>query len=109
MMGENKGKGTKGRNYDELSGVGTSRAGVTGIKENLSDLRRDAGLDLGENGNMQSADWGQEARRNAGAGAAQPTQQNRQSEQGGGSAMGATPQEQQDQEESKQQGGSQSR
>jgi hypothetical protein len=61
MMSVNKGKGTKGRNYDELSGVGTSRAGVTGIRDTLSDLRREAALDadLGDTGSMQSADLGE--------------------------------------------------
>lgn len=43
-MGENKGKGTKGRNYDELSGVGTSSAGVTGTTGNLNDGVRDGGI-----------------------------------------------------------------
>jgi hypothetical protein len=61
MMSVNKGKGTKGRSYDELSGVGTSRAGVTGIRDTLSDLRREAALDadLGDTGSMQSADLGE--------------------------------------------------
>jgi hypothetical protein len=60
-MGENKGKGTKGRNYDELSGVGTSSAGVTGTTGNLNDGVRDGGIgkpsaaDSG-NRNRQSAD-----------------------------------------------------
>jgi hypothetical protein len=92
MMGENKGKGTKGRSYDELSGVGTSRAGVTGINQNLGDLRRDAGLgpDLGDEGNLQSANpepaagtppgrQGQRGRAN---------QQNKQGGQAGSSAGG---------------------
>ena len=43
-MGENKGKGTKGRNYDELSGVGTSSAGVTGTTGNLNDGVHDGGI-----------------------------------------------------------------
>ena len=43
-MGENKGKGTKGRNYDELSGVGTSSAGVTGTTGNLNDGAHDGGI-----------------------------------------------------------------
>ena len=34
---EYKGKGMKGRNYDELSGVGTSSAGKTGTTGNLND------------------------------------------------------------------------
>lgn len=60
-MGENKGKGTKGRNYDELSGVGTSSAGVTGTTGNLNDGVRDGGIgkpaagDTG-NRNRQSAE-----------------------------------------------------
>ena len=60
-MGENKGKGTKGRNYDELSGVGTSSAGVTGTTGNLNNGVRDGGIgkpsasDSG-NRNRQSAD-----------------------------------------------------
>lgn len=62
-MGENKGKGTKGRNYDELSGVGTSSAGVTGTTGNLNDGVRDGGVgkpsagDTGNRaGNRQSAE-----------------------------------------------------
>jgi len=62
-MGENKGKGTKGRNYDELSGVGTSSAGITGTTGNLNDGVRDGGIgkpsarDSGNRaGNMQSAE-----------------------------------------------------
>jgi hypothetical protein len=55
---EYKGKGTKGRNYDELSGVGTSSAGKTGTTGNLNDGGRDGGVgtpDLGDSGNLQSA------------------------------------------------------
>ncbi|HBI68229.1 MAG TPA: hypothetical protein DDZ22_04170 [Massilia sp.] len=62
-MGENKGKGTKGRNYDELSGVGTSSAGITGTTGNLNNGVRDGGIgkpsarDSGNRaGNMQSVD-----------------------------------------------------
>ena len=47
---EYKGKGNKGRNYDELSGVGTSSAGKTGTTGNLNDGGRDGGVgspDLG--------------------------------------------------------------
>ena len=62
-MGENKGKGMKGRNYDELSGVGTSSAGVTGTTGNLNDGVRDGGVgkpsagDSGNRaGNRQSAE-----------------------------------------------------
>ncbi|QNA89172.1 hypothetical protein G4G28_13125 [Massilia sp. Dwa41.01b] len=43
-MGENKGKGMKGRNYDEISGVGTSVAGVTGTTGKLNDGVRDGGV-----------------------------------------------------------------
>jgi hypothetical protein len=53
-MGENKGKGTKGRNYDELSGVGTSSAGVTGTTGNLNTGVRDGGIgtpSAGDSGN----------------------------------------------------------
>ena len=62
-MGENKGKGTKGRNYDELSGVGTSSAGITGTTGNLNSGVRDGGIgkpsagDSGNRaGNRQSAE-----------------------------------------------------
>lgn len=62
-MGENKGKGTKGRNYDELSGVGTSSAGVTGTTGNLNDGAHDGGIgqpsagDVGNRaGNRQSSE-----------------------------------------------------
>jgi hypothetical protein len=59
---EYKGKGTKGRNYDELSGVGTSSAGKTGTTGNLNDGGRDGGIgspDLADSGNLQSAHAGQ--------------------------------------------------
>jgi hypothetical protein len=55
---EYKGKGMKGRNYDELSGVGTSSAGKTGTTGNLNDGGRDGGVgtpDAGDAGNLQSA------------------------------------------------------
>jgi hypothetical protein len=55
---EYKGKGMKGRNYDELSGVGTSSAGKTGTTGNLNDGGRDGGVgspDLADEGNLQSA------------------------------------------------------
>ena len=55
---EYKGKGIKGRNYDELSGVGTSSAGVTGTTGNLNDGGRDGGVgtpDLADSGNLQQA------------------------------------------------------
>jgi hypothetical protein len=59
---EYKGKGMKGRNYDELSGVGTSSAGKTGTTGNLNDGGRDGGIgtpDLADSGNLQSANAGQ--------------------------------------------------
>jgi hypothetical protein len=59
---ENKGKGNKGRNYDEQSGVGTSSAGKTGTTGNLNDAGRDGGVgspDTGGAGNLQSANRGQ--------------------------------------------------
>jgi hypothetical protein len=59
---EYKGKGMKGRNYDELSGVGTSSAGKTGTTGNLNDGGRDGGVgspDLADSGNLQSANAGQ--------------------------------------------------
>jgi hypothetical protein len=54
---EYKGKGMKGRNYDELSGVGTSSAGKTGTTGNLNDGGHDGGVgspDLADSGNLQS-------------------------------------------------------
>lgn len=59
---EYKGKGVKGRSYDELSGVGTSNAGITGTTGNLNDGGRDGGVgtpDDGDSGNRQSAGHGQ--------------------------------------------------
>jgi hypothetical protein len=59
---EYKGKGSKGRNYDELSGVGTSSAGKTGTTGNLNDGGRDGGIgtpDHADSGNLQSANAGQ--------------------------------------------------
>jgi hypothetical protein len=61
-MGENKGKGTKGANYDEVSGVGTSRAGVTGTTGNLNAGRHDGGVGMppvNDDGNRQNADVGE--------------------------------------------------
>lgn len=58
---EYKGKGMKGRNYDELSGVGTSSAGKTGTTGNLNSAGRDGGVgtpDLADEGNLQSARTG---------------------------------------------------
>jgi hypothetical protein len=82
MMSVNKGKGTKGRSYDELSGVGTSRAGVTGTRDTLSELRSEGALDAdyGDTGSMQSAEPEQGS--SAGGGAS------RQGGQGSGSASG---------------------
>ena len=59
---EYKGKGMKGRNYDESSGVGTSSAGVTGTTGNLNDGGRDGGVgtpDSRDSGNLQSGGHGQ--------------------------------------------------
>ncbi|ALK97466.1 hypothetical protein AB595_12900 [Massilia sp. WF1] len=59
---EYKGKGMKGRNYDEMSGVGTSSAGKNGATGNLNDGGRDGGVgapDLSDSGNLQSAKAGQ--------------------------------------------------
>lgn len=61
-MGGNKGRGVKGRNYDELSGVGTSQGGITGTTGNLNTARHDGGIgtpDPGDAGNLQSAGYGQ--------------------------------------------------
>ena len=61
-MGENKGRGIKGRGYDELSGVGTSSAGITGTTGNLNTGGRDGGIGeppYGDAGNRQTADRGQ--------------------------------------------------
>lgn len=58
MPSNHKGKGMKGRNYDELSGVGTSSAGRTGTMGNLNDAGHDGGVgtpDLADEGNLQSA------------------------------------------------------
>jgi hypothetical protein len=111
-MAEHKGRGTKGRSYDELSGVGTSRAGITGIKETLGDLRREAGLgpDLGEAGSMQSADLGQSAGTPTAGPAQRQRPQNQQNRQSGqtGSSMGGTPEDQQQPGSSSEQGRSRS-
>ncbi len=56
-MAENKGKGIKGRPFDELSGVGTSDAGVTGTTGNLNNSVNDGGVGqppLRDEGNRQS-------------------------------------------------------
>ena len=62
MPSNHKGKGTKGRNYDEWSGVGTSRAGQTGTTGNLNDAGHDGGVgapDVGDAGNLQSVQHGE--------------------------------------------------
>jgi hypothetical protein len=77
---EYKGKGMKGRNYDELSGVGTSSAGKTGTTGNLNDGGRDGGVgtpDLADSGNLQSAN---------GQPGGTPAQGNSQRSQQGGNA-----------------------
>lgn len=61
-MAENKGKGAKGANYDEVSGVGTSQAGITGTVGNLNSAGRDGGVGMppiNDDGNRQNADVGQ--------------------------------------------------
>jgi hypothetical protein len=61
-MAENKGKGVKGKPYDELSGVGTSQAGITGTTGNLNTAGRDGGVGMpsvSDSGNRQNADIGQ--------------------------------------------------
>ena len=62
-MGENKGRGIKGRTYDVLTSVGTSSAGITGTTGNLNTGTRDGGIGMpspGDSGyragNRQSAD-----------------------------------------------------
>jgi len=62
-MGEHRIKGIKGRYYDELTGVGTSSAGITGTTGNLNTGTRDGGIGMpspGDSGNRagnrQSAD-----------------------------------------------------
>jgi hypothetical protein len=62
MMGEYKGSHAKGRSYDEVSGVGTSQAGVTGTTGNLNTAGRDGGVGMPpatDDGNLQNADIGQ--------------------------------------------------
>lgn len=61
-MAENKGRGVKGANYDELSGIGTSEAGVTGTTGNLNTAGRDGGVGMpsrNDAGNLQNADLGE--------------------------------------------------
>lgn len=103
-MGENKGKGTKGRNYDELSGVGTSSAGITGTTGNLNNGVRDGGIgkpssrDSGNRaGNMQSADLDDDVTPALGTGS-----------RSGGAAGNQQSGQPQDQQSNLQQSGSQS-
>jgi len=101
-MGENKGKGTKGRNYDELSGVGTSSAGITGTTGNLNNGIRDGGIgkpssrDSGNRaGNMQSAEIDDDVTPALGTGS-----------RSGGAAGNQQSGQQQNQQSSQQQSGS---
>ena len=105
-MAENKGKGTKGRNYDELTGVGTSSAGITCTTGNLNTGTRDGGIGMpspgdsgNRSGNRQSADQddgdttpalGRGTRSNASQQrqGGQGNKGSQQSGQGGGSAQG---------------------
>jgi hypothetical protein len=103
-MAENKGKGTKGRNYDELTGVGTSSAGITGTTGNLNTGTRDGGIGMpsaGDSGNRagsrQSADQddgdttpalGRGTRSNASQQQRQGSQGNKGSEGGGSQQSG---------------------
>jgi len=60
---EYKGKGMKGRSYDELSGVGTSKAGVNGVTGTLNDTGNDGGVGappLSDSGNRQQVPTGRE-------------------------------------------------
>lgn len=62
IMAEHKGKGTKGATYDEDSGVGTSRGGVTGTTGNLNSRGHDGGIGMppvNDDGNRQNADVGE--------------------------------------------------
>ena len=61
-MAESKGKGAKGRSYDELSGVGTSRGGPTGTTGNLNSGTHDGSFGMppySDAGNQQNADLGE--------------------------------------------------
>jgi hypothetical protein len=91
-MGEDKGRGIKGRSYDELSGVGTSSAGITGTTGNLNTGGRDGGIGeppYGDSGNRQTADRGQSEGTPALGRGGRAAPQNRQSSQGGGSRSGS--------------------
>jgi hypothetical protein len=97
-MAENKGRGVKGRGYDELSGVGTSSAGITGTTGNLNTARHDGGVGeppLGDAGNRQKADHGQSGDLPAlGRHLSRTGAQNRQSAQERSAEGGATSQKQ---------------
>jgi hypothetical protein len=91
-MGEYKGRGIKGRSYDELSGVGTSSAGITGTTGNLNTGGRDGGIGeppYGDAGNRQTADRGQSEGTPA-LGKGGRAGQSRQGAQGSGSRSGPT-------------------
>jgi hypothetical protein len=97
MMAENKGRGVKGRGYDELSGVGTSSAGITGTTGNLNTGGRDGGIGeppIGDAGNRQMADHGLSDATPALGRAARTTPQNRQSAQAGSSSGGTAAEDQ---------------
>jgi hypothetical protein len=109
-MGENKGRGVKGRGYDELSGVGTSSAGITGTTGNLNTGGRDGGIGEpppGDAGNRQTGGRGQSdgtpALGNAGR-AAQHSRQNNQGAAAGASRGGPGAEEAGDQPEGGQTG-----
>jgi hypothetical protein len=85
-MGENKGRGVKGRGYDELSGVGTSSAGITGTTGNLNTGGRDGGIGEpppGDAGNRQTGGRGQSDGTPALGNTGRAAQHSRQSSQGG--------------------------
>jgi hypothetical protein len=91
-MGEYKGRGVKGRGYDELSGVGTSSAGITGTTGNLNTGGRDGGIGEpphGDAGNRQTADRGQSDGTPALGNAGRAGQHSRQGGQGSGSRSGS--------------------
>lgn len=61
-MAGHKGKGAKGREFDELSGIGTSQAGTTGTTGNLNSGKHDGGVGMPprtDSGNRQNADLGE--------------------------------------------------
>lgn len=96
---EYKGKGIKGRNYDELSGVGTSSAGKNGTTGNLNDHGHDGGVgtpDMADSGNLQQQ---------VGQPGGTPAQGD--SVRGQGNRQGGGQQQQQSQQDSGQQSGAQ--